>query len=121
MQAPVASEPQGDDAPLDALGQAGGAVIGAGGPVGKGRARPIPVHPPLDRCRRASEPFGGPAHRPPLINHQGRQAAPSLRRQRCISVCHEGLLVQVASVVTHILPRRPSPIHAVHNLPRKYS
>ena len=45
MRAPVASETQGDDAPLDALGQAGGAVMGAGGPVGKG-ARPPDTGPP---------------------------------------------------------------------------
>lgn len=37
------------------------------------------------------------------------------------TVCHEGLLVQAVSVVTHILPSGLSPTHTIHDHPGKCS
>ena len=73
---------------------------------------PIPIYPSLHRCRRALEPFRRPPQRPAPVHDEDSKTTTPFRRQRRVSVGHEDLRGQDASVVTHILPgglRLPHP------------
>ncbi len=104
MRAPVASETSSDDPPVNALRQPVGAVMRA-------RSRSVSGSPARYRStHRLTVADEHPNRSPTLrIGHQRHLASPSLRSQQCISARHEGLLVRTVSVITHILPRRPSP------------
>ncbi|MEU9504652.1 hypothetical protein, partial [Streptomyces sp. NPDC048196] len=56
------------------------------------------------------EAFRSPAQRPAVIDDTPGQTQPAGRRQRGVTVDHEGLLGIGADFAIHIETRRPSPL-----------
>lgn len=112
VRTPPAGEPQRHDPPLRLPREPVRRGLRPEAAVRQRQPGPIPVDPPFRRRGRALEPFRCPPQRPAPIHDEDSKTTTPFRRQRRVSVRHEDLRGQDASVVTHILPgglRLPHP------------
>mgnify|MGYP000187307743 CR=1 FL=1 len=104
VRTPPAGEPQRHDPPLRLPREPVRRGLRPEAAVRQRQPGPIPVDPPFRRRGRALEPFRCPPQRPAPIHDEDSKTTTPFRRQRRVSVGHEDLRGQDASVVTHILP-----------------